>query len=301
MSNYSETRPTSMMSKISKKVRHYILILSFTMKGVRLPILAKRHALKKASIKLYWWAAPNINNFGDTVSKDIILNLFGRNIVFAPLEECDIVAAGSILELAGEVSRNSKFYVWGSGFIRKDSHNINLDRAVFKAVRGQKTIQRIEKNVPTGDPGILIAPTYLLRRKKHSKNIGVIIHYADKNTAIAKKISKDSRFTIIDPLDEPRNVAEKISNCGLILSSSLHGLIFADSLSIPNIHIKISQNITGGNYKFEDYYSGIGKKYIQADISKIFSDEYLKEIKQEYRPIPHLAKKQRSLIKTFPF
>lgn len=286
---------------IPKKINKCFRQIPFTLKRVRYPIIKKRANLKKPPINLFWWEPPHIKNFGDVVSPNIILNIFGREVNWTPIESCDLIATGSILEVAEQTKRKTNFYVWGSGFIRENSSDKNLDKIIFTAVRGEKTLSRIKQKVPLGDPGLLINSTYCLKRKRHSKKIGVVIHYADMQTPIAKKFCEDPRFEVITPLDNPKNVAEKIANCGLILSSSLHGLIFADSLSIPNIHIKIADNLAGGIYKFLDYYSGIGKPYRSADIEKIFDNNYLQELKNTYKPVSRLTKIQRRLIKAFPF
>ncbi len=289
---------------MASRLSRYILQTYFVLKGIRYPIFKKRRNLKCPPIKLYWWFDKDINNFGDLVSKDILLNIFGRSTEWAPPNNCDMIAAGSIIEIIQNSNPNRRLYAWGSGFIKKDdtkNNNNSLNNIIFKAVRGRKTLSRIKSKVPTGDPGILVGPTYLLKRNRKSKKIGVVIHYADFETDIARKIKRDPRFEIINPLDEPKNVAQKIADCGLILSSSLHGLVFADSLSIPNAHLKISDNLTGGIYKFQDYYSGVDKKYLPADINKIFDDAYLDHLKRSYQKIPNLSRKQRALIKAFPF
>ena len=284
-----------------QKVRKGLSQIQFVLKGIRYPIIKKRQNLKKEVINLYWWEPPHIKNFGDVVSPDLIFNILGFNITWSPIETCDLIATGSIIEVAQQAKRKKPFYSWGSGFIRSNSGNKNLDHIIFSAVRGKNSLSRIGHTVPMGDPGILINSAYLLKRKLHSKKIGVVIHYADMKLPITKKFCEDPRFNVITPLDSAQNVAKKIAECGLILSSSLHGLIFADSLSIPNAHIKISNNLTGGVYKFYDYYSGVNKQYQPADIKKIFSDDYLNQLKTHYQPIPNLTKKQRTLIKAFPF
>ncbi len=276
---------------------------SFTIRGIRYPLYRKRRNIRRPPIHLYWWYDKDINNFGDLVSQDIIFQLFGYNTTWSPPANCDLIAAGSIIEIVQSANRQLPLYVWGSGFIKSSSSQHKPSNFIFTAVRGKKTLRKIHplQKLPTSDPGILINAVYLLKKKRRSSKIGVVIHYADKNTAIARKIRQDPRFTIINPLDNPKHVAQQISECGLVLSSSLHGLIFADSLSIPNAHIKISDNLTGGTFKFQDYYSGIGKPYLAADPNKIFDNAYLKQLKQIYRPIPHLSHKQRLLVKAFPF
>ena len=287
--------------QIYDKLKKGVSQIPFVLKGVRLPILKKRKNLIKPAIKLFWWEPSHIRNFGDVVSQDLIFNLFGYNVVRAQIETCNLIATGSIIELAQQSNRNDTFYSWGSGFIQADSDNENLEPIIFTAVRGKKTLSRIKQNVPLGDPGLLINSAYSIKRNRNNKKVGVVIHYADLKLPITKKFCEDPRFEVITTLDYPENVAKKISHCDLILSSSLHGLVFADSLSIPNIHIKLSNNLIGGSYKFKDYYSGIEKEYRVGDVKKIFDNNYLLQIKQSYQPVPHLTKKQRNLIKAFPF
>ena len=289
--------------RATQKIIKLLNRTSFVLNGTRLSVFRKRQNLKKPPIKLYWWQPANINNFGDLVSKDIILNLFGRTVDFSTESDCDMVATGSILEIMQmqRCTRRFRFYVWGSGFIDESSNGTKLEKAIFLAVRGVKTRAKVHKKIPTGDPGILINATYALKRNKRSKKVGVVIHYADMQLPLVKKLCEDERFNIISPLEQPEKVAEQIADCGLVLSSSLHGLIFADSLSVPNAHLKLSDNLTGGEYKFKDYCSGVGKKYQRANVEKIFDDDYLETLRRNYEPIPSLTKKQRKLIEVFPF
>jgi Polysaccharide pyruvyl transferase len=48
-----------------------------------------------------------------------------------------------------------------------------------------------------------------------------------------------------------------MSTCETIVSSSLHGVIFAHSLSIPALPIQVTTKLFGGEFKFIDYYHGI--------------------------------------------
>jgi pyruvyltransferase len=72
----------------------------------------------------------------------------------------------------------------------------------------------------------------------------------------------------INPRKKSSQVAREINRCECIASSSLHGLIFSDSFSIPNVHLKFSNKLAGGNHKFNDYYLGMNTSHNFLDFSK---------------------------------
>jgi pyruvyltransferase len=55
-----------------------------------------------------------------------------------------------------------------------------------------------------------------------------------------------------------RDVVNEILSCEYIISSSLHGLIVSEAYSIPNLWIKVSDKIRGGEFKYQDYFQSIG-------------------------------------------
>ena len=268
----------------------------------------------KDTINLYYWK-PNayrlgiksdepLLNFGDELGPEIIEKLFGYKINWTPSPiNADLLSVGSILQIVKNID-NKKIHVWGSGFI-SDEENKNLGELNFIAVRGKFTRDRLPKkysNIPLGDPGLLSNLVYARSSKKTDK-IGIIPHMYDRDLPIIKKLEADSRFIIISPVDRPENVINRTTECRLVLSSSLHGLIVADSFGIPNYHLKLSQKLEGGinDYKFNDYYSAFNGKYIKADIDKIFYEEYLSKIEKEYIKIRNLKTIQKQLIEAFPY
>ena len=263
--------------------------------GLKKSPLTRRSNRKKTPLRLYYWNEKS--NFGDMISVDIISSLFGYESTWSPPEHCNIYAAGSVLGWAS----GYKSYVWGSGLMfENDKVNENL---IYCAVRGELTRVRLGKKwqrIPVGDPGLLANIVYPGSKVKTQK-IGVAPHFMDQDNQIIKKMAKDDRFMIIDVTASPAEVAENISSCKLVLSSSLHGLIFSDSFGVPNLHIELSDKVAGDGYKFHDYYSSIRKEYKNVDLDKIFNDEYLDEVKMEYRRVKRLRKIQRSLVKSFPY
>ena len=67
----------------------------------------------------------------------------------------------------------------------------------------------------------------------------------------------------------------------------MHGLIVADALGIPNIRMILSDKITGGDYKYDDYYSAFGirqhnrinlntSSFTEKDLEKMISTYQVK-------------------------
>ena len=50
-------------------------------------------------------------------------------------------------------------------------------------------------------------------------------------------------------------LARDILSCEIVLSSSLHGIVFSHSYGIPAYHIQFQDFFNNGNFKFADYYS----------------------------------------------
>jgi hypothetical protein len=58
--------------------------------------------------------------------------------------------------------------------------------------------------------------------------------------------------------DPPADVVGAIAGCDFVLSSSLHGLVVADSFGIPNAWLRVSDRQRGEGFKYRDYYAAFG-------------------------------------------
>lgn len=160
-----------------------------------------------------------------------------------------------------------------------------LPEADVCLVRGKYTIKNmhIDDSTPVGDPG-LIADRLVLERKSISKyDIGIVLHYVDKDHPWKDFVQKNcmGRVKFIDVRQSPKKVLKEILECDLILSSSLHGLIVADSLGKPNIWIKLSNKIVGDDFKFSDYGTSINHEMVPIIVKTTTS---IKEIEQQFKP-----------------
>lgn len=140
-----------------------------------------------------------------------------------------------------------------------------MPRCQVLALRGPLTQEYTGiTDVPVlADPGILARELVHPISFKHNK-IGVIPHYVDKTHPLISRLREDPAFTVIDVERPCQPVCADIAACSLVLSSSLHGLVVADSYSIPNARLVLSDGIIGGDFKFMDYALGVEREPIPS-------------------------------------
>lgn len=107
------------------------------------------------------------------------------------------------------------------------------------------------------DPAVLVREMVKNAAPAERKYIGVIPHHGDWDSEYLKNIQVDG-LKIINVRDNPIQIIREIRECRCILSSSLHGLIFADALGVPCQWVLFSDKVPGGAMKFNDYYSVYG-------------------------------------------
>ena len=300
------------VGKVSKKIQRKSLRLTrdayYWASGRKLGLVQRISNVKKRPLRLYYWQdhASGIRNFGDEVTQDIIFGIFGYRSELASVDDAEVAGVGSILEIIGERTSKAKLYVWGAGFIQPqdDMRPYSEDSFTVCAVRGEETLSRLgdgidKDSIAVGDPGLMASVLYQAPEYSLDK-IGVVVHYAEVDLPVVLRLRSDPRFIVINALDSPSVVASRIASCKLVLSSSLHGLIFADSYGVPNSHIYLSDRLTGGDYKFEDYYSATGRPYRFIDEDDIFSNEVHAGIVIAYTPVVGLKDIQRKLVRSFP-
>ena len=199
-------------------------------------------------------------NAGDIFSRSIAEHYFSPDVTPIPCDSRvsmgpNLVLVGSILGCADPAS-----YVCGAGFIGARDGLRNVPKYV-RAVRGPLTASILEKQglrgkYNYGDPGLL-ASRLFPRSEKASAEIGILPHYIDMNSEWIQSC-RDRGLPVIDvlaPLDE---FFKSVQRCSIILSSSLHGVIFAHSYGIPAVWVELSDQVIGSGFKFFDYYLSVG-------------------------------------------
>ena len=212
--------------------------------------------MKSEPIRLHWW--DNVPNFGDVLSPWIAEKMSGREVEFAPRGEPAIVSVGSILSHVSDGC-----VVWGTGSFGTETPRDIAKDADYRAVRGPLTRNRLEiakVDCPRvfGDPALLVAD-YYRPDIEPVHEVGVVLRWSESNRF--NKLSggeADGIKKIILRDDDVEKTLDEMLSCKRIVSSSLHGLIIADSYGIPNAWLH-SRTPKGGEFKYWDYLLSVDK------------------------------------------
>ncbi len=253
---------------------------------------------KSFNSKVYGWSRKDkIPNVGDELARKIVKEI----VLFNDINEVDfssqhqnkkLMSIGSVMHFA-----KTNDLVWGTGVNGK----VNTDLHQFKqldvrAVRGPRTrsflMERcIEVPEIYGDPALLSSiffPKNAFTNIETRKPFVVIPHMSEIEL-YKKKFSDDY---ICSPLQHPHDFLRKLLSAEKIYSSSLHGIILAETYNIPVVWLK--SNNGEDDFKYYDYYEGTGRQ--QA--SKEFIFEGFNCL--EFSEILNLEKIQMDLLKSFP-
>ena len=192
---------------------------------------------------MFWWRG--VENFGDVLGREILEKISQKEVEWTPAPQAEIIVIGSIATMM-PLSWNGT--VAGIGWARPDVTQ-RLQRAEVLALRGRLSIRQLGRKVPAaGDPGLLSA--FLIGSVPQTRDLGIVAHWQDHS------LDSVDGFHI-DVHQEPLEVVRQIASCKRILSSSLHGLIVADSFGIERRWHRHAQ-VQGGGFKFLDYGTVVG-------------------------------------------
>ena len=248
------------------------------------PTLKIAESIPDSNNSLHLYYCAGINNFGDELSPYLLRKITNRRIVPAGSDEDGkIVAVGSLLSY--EVL-HSKSIVWGTGSLANRPVNIlpkpfPLKRSIrtlinrisakkpyqaeVAAVRGPLTRNLLLQDGRAcpeiyGDPALLL-PRYYTPTSERSGHTGLIVHYSQEEQvhkfdlgSIGIKLISIQRSGDA----EIEDFINELYSCGRIFSSSLHGIVVAQSYGIPAqwIQLRGRRIHSDENHKFNDYFLG---------------------------------------------
>lgn len=230
------------------------------------------------TIRVFSWQPSDAINFGDEIGPMIVDTLckwFGIGIAVQPTTAptpAKILAVGSILHEARGAD-----VIWGAGVNSKNRLALPTDGGLtFCAVRGPLTRsvvldQGYDCPPVYGDPGLLFPMLFdheVRRRRGEIEAAAAGLGVAMPHTIVIPNInddrflpefaapSSDEGLMYVRPNLDPITVAAYISSAERVISSSLHGLVFADAYGRRATRL-LSQYEP--EFKYTDYYLGTGR------------------------------------------
>lgn len=209
-------------------------------------------------------------NWGDDINyyflREIIKSpvvLFNRTSLAFRLKLRNYLVIGSSIDML--CSQNTE--VWGAGII-DGSKPLKVKPKKVYAVRGplsQAKLLAEGVNCPEiyGDPALLI-PLYYQPKKQKRYKYGIISHVS--NQAVVETLlfngkpiceCKDIQIIHLGQYAHWHDIIDRVCECEIILSSSLHGLIIAEAYHVPNVWIEFGNPLIGGHFKFHDFFLSI--------------------------------------------
>ena len=264
------------------------------------------------SIPLFWWDAAGkkfdgaaggrrifaAGNFGDIASREIVERIIGGAVHAPGKGERKLLAVGSVLHTAGNGD-----IIWGTG-IKGTARKLEpgVKELSIHAVRGPLTLDFLrEKGFDVSrvtevfDPGCLVPQLYARelaahdpeRNRRHG-TIRIVPHYRDDLYMRRLYWRHSNAFLSVDCT--PAEMACRMLGAEAVFSSSLHGVIFAESLGIPAYWLRSIGGEDG--YKFYDYYYGTGRYGVVCHDSL--------EAAMAARPMPLPTFRPEAYLATFP-
>jgi hypothetical protein len=198
-----------------------------------------------------------IPNVGDLINPIIVSAVTGEQTAHASGDAPHLLAIGSVM---GGATPHS--CVWGTGVMHPDIGVGSPEASRLYAVRGKLSHAALRQaaigigDVPLGDPGFLAPAIFGVERSPVPEyRLGVVPHYVDRANQFFRYLLSDPDVVDLNVHQEPGVFLRQMADCGAVISSSLHGLIFAEALGIPNLWVKSSDEISGAAFKFDDWFT----------------------------------------------
>jgi len=201
-----------------------------------------------------------VNNFGDLIGPLVVRRMLARHgLASAPAQrDCTLFSVGSVLHFAGDGD-----VIWGSGVNGKMPADSYLFRRLdVRAVRGPLTRDFLRERgaqVPAtfGDPALLLpqlAPDLFATTPRDAHPVTIVPNF---NDFAAYAGGSD----VLDPRSPLEACLQRIAGSRLVVGSSLHAIVVAESLGIP---ARVVASGAEHPFKYEDYYRGTGRQGVEA-------------------------------------
>lgn len=266
-----------------------------------------RRAAKRIRLSWVWTTDKHPDaNLGDALSAVIVSVISGRGVERAAFNNTAerLAAIGTI----GHAQQGACVHLWGTGFdLGRHVDGTPGDYAipeatelVVHAVRGRRTAEGLRARgveVPEifGDPAWFLPRIFPFAGLEKTHDLGVIVHISELEEARAGALVRAA----IERYRLPPEMAERIRiintycgadmagmedklreivTCRRILSTSLHGLVIAETYGIPCAWFSTAHGASGAlgldgpvpiDHRMVDFYSGAGREAVLSYVQPL--------------------------------
>lgn len=237
-------------------------------------------------------------NLGDSLGKVIIQYLLGKKNIdidknISKTKHFNCVGS-NVLHSYQDAT------IWGSGIEYKPTNynvlftKLSRRKLDIRAVRGPLTKEQLEKMgyiVPDiyGDPAILLPLIYNPNVEKKYKYSVIPQFVVEKD--FRERFHAENIISM--NTNNYKQVIDNIKASEIVITSSLHGIILAESYNVPAVFFRgLSKSV---DFKYYDYYLSTGRPDIKI------ADTFEEAKKMSPLSIPDLTKLQQGLLDSFPY
>lgn len=246
-------------------------------------------------VNIEWWnSRPNV---GDALSPVIVEWMLEQRGIQADKyvqSTKHLLALGSIVG-----TKNFDATVWGSGIhtfdnvgrLAKYHRIIKYDIRALRGPITQDALRTCKYNVdgiPLGDPAVLMPLIYQPPSVEKEYDLCVIDHYYNHSD-----ISGDRTIVLPAGTNDYQYFINTIIASEKVISSSLHGIILAESYGIPAVFL--CNGVEHQMMKYYDWYYSTGR--YEVKVAKNIEEG----IHMEPMPLPDLNEIRSGLIQSFPY
>lgn len=254
--------------------------------------------LPKHTVKMEW---VDNGNLGDSLGPVIYRWMLQRKNISEnerTKKSYHLLTCGSMIGVG-----NFDAVVWGSG--AHVIHNIEsllsmrgIRQYDIRAVRGpltQKILSSCGYPCPEvyGDPAIIMPLIYNESCVTKKYEISIILHYYLKDTKLYQNAG-DCNYIDIATTDYKQFVREILAS-KKIISSSLHGIILAETYGVPAVFLNTGGYVDDALIKYYDWYYSTNRWSVR--MARTIEEA----IAMEPMPLPDLSVMRDKLIDAFPY
>jgi len=200
--------------------------------------------------------------------------------------EGNFIGVGSLLEQC----QGHDLTIWGTGRATDPRRTgiVDISKATVLALRGPlsalgaygaRSAVNSRKGFVMGEPGLLAADL-LEDVPPRDTEYGTV--YVPHWTEYERVVAERGEGRTVNMLGDPIEALQRIREAALVISSSLHGLVFADAFGVERIW-EYSEAAVGDPFKFRDYAALVGR--FEPDDSVKVADSIVRDINSGLREV----------------